>query len=194
MSWRDCCSGSRRLSAAGQIYDNCRYGQGQIALAWKETVSTPGGCVWTCDLISEQACPCQPEPCRHRASPAALRPGARELQGFQLLLTAVFVLLLPALSAAVVQQMAQLAVLMCMAVVGGVREQELDRLSLCRSCKPGGREMDGAAPCPCFCPSPSLLKAGCCIPASAGMFPEQLAEVDVQGEQVFHHCGDACTQ
>lgn len=107
VSWRDCCSGSRRLSAAGQIYDNCRYGQGQIASAWKESVSTPGGCVWTCDLISEQACPCQPEPCRHRACPAAPRPGARELQGFQLLLTAVFVLLLPALSAAVVRQMAQ---------------------------------------------------------------------------------------
>lgn len=37
----------------------------------------------------------------------------------------------------------------------------------CRSCKPGRREMDGAAPCPCFCPSPSLLKAGHCIPGSA---------------------------
>lgn len=48
-------------------------------------MSTPGECVWTCDLISKQTCPCQPESCRRCASctpkQAFLRPGAGEPAG-----------------------------------------------------------------------------------------------------------------
>lgn len=92
------------MGTAGQIYDNCRCEQGQIALAYKETASAPGECMCTCDLISKQAGPCQPEcyQCHasHAPEQAALPPGAIELWGFHVLLIGVLVFCLPALSAA----------------------------------------------------------------------------------------------
>lgn len=153
VSWRDCCSGNRRLSAAGRIYDSCRCGQGQVALAWKETASAPGECVWTCDLISNQACPCQPECRRRRAShapeQAALRPGAGEPRGFQLPLAGVFVFLLPALSA-VVQQMSQTC---CLYVHGsGLRGERAGARPCLRGAAHASQAGDGWG-----CSSSSLL-------------------------------------